>query len=132
MDNKNDIEQIKLAQKEAVERMKKEVELYKAERKAALTWNIIFFIGILMTSISISLLTKSESFNLKEFFSTEKKDSISLISAFAGLTLSFLIGVLGSYFKSKINKDKNSIEIKEFIKESFINRIEKSNLNPQR
>lgn len=125
-------EEIDKAISKANERLKDDHNLFKHQRKAALTWNIIFFIGILATSIVISILSKSDSFNIKEFFTKNLTDKLGLISAISGLLISFLVGILGSYFKTKKLTNETEFNIKDFVKETYLNRIDKSNLNPQR
>ena len=43
MENEFDEKEIKVSIQETEERMTPEKELFKSQRKAALTWNIIFF-----------------------------------------------------------------------------------------
>jgi hypothetical protein len=124
-------EEIKKAIAEAKEKMEKDKDLFGSERKAALTWNIIFFIGILSTTITISLLTKSEKFNIGDLFN-KGTETTSILASIFGLLISFLVGILGSFYKSKKLKGKNDFEIDQFLKEAYLNRIEKSVINPQK
>lgn len=132
MEKKLDEKEIQEAINEANEKMKKEKEILNAERKAALTWNIIFFIGILITTIVISIITTLDSLNFKDFFQKLTTDRLGIWSVILGIISSFLVGIFGSYFKTKSLKAKSNFEIQEFIKEAYLNRLEKSKLNPNR
>lgn len=124
-------EEIDKAIRETEEKVKRDKDIFSSERKAALTWNIIFFIGILTTTFVVSLFSKSDGFNLKEFFTSKSDDKVSLWASIVGLLISFIIGILASYFKTKKLKDKDKFDVEDFIKESFISRLDKSKLNPK-
>lgn len=132
MENKLNEEEVKKAIKEAEEKMKLDADIFKSQRKAALTWNIIFFVGILSTSIAISIFTKFDTFDFKNFIKDNSKDSIGIFSAILGIIASFLTGILGSYYKTKQLRKETTFAPSEFLKETYLNRLNKSNLNPQR
>lgn len=112
--------------------LKKEMEHQKAQRKATLTWNIIFFLGIVATSITVSVITNPGTLNLKEIFLPDRVEKFSLATSLIGITISFLIGVLSSVWRSRASRNKQSMAIKEFVKESYLGRLDKSSLNPER
>lgn len=116
---------------EIKERMKQDLEMLKTKRKATLYWNIIFFVGIMTSTIIASVFSIGEKFSLKEFLATNN-DKFSLAAALIGLFTSFLAGVLGVYFKDKKSSSKDQINIREFIKETYLTRIDNSSLNPNR
>jgi len=124
-------DEVKKGIKESQKRMKLENDILLSERKAALTWNIIFFIGILSTTIAISVFTKSDTFDFKDFFKNNSKDTLTVVSVITGITVSFLAGILGSYYKSKSLKKATAFDAQEYLKEIYLNRLESSNLNPQ-
>jgi|GEM_PF-6773352 len=117
---------------EIEKKAKKDKDLFSSQRKVALTWNIIFFIGILTTTIVISLISKSDSFNLKELFISKADEKISLLSSITALLISFITGILGSYFSTKKLSKEDRSNVEDFVKESFLQRLEKSKLNPKR
>ena len=126
----NNSEEIQKDIREAEEKIRKDKELFKSQRKAALTWNIIFFIGILITSIIVSLFTKSDNFNFKDLFTTKDGDKISLWVSLLGLLISFIVGVSASYAKKITEKDKFDVE--DFLNEVYSSKLDKSSLNPNR
>jgi len=125
-------EEIDEAVSKAKEKMKIDSKSFKHQRNAALTWNIIFFVLILTTTIVISILSKSETLNFKKFYINNLYNKIEIITTISGLIISFLIGILGSYFKTKKLTNETEFNIKDFLKETYLNRIDKSNLNPHR
>lgn len=130
MENELSEDELKATIKEAEEKMNQENDFMKNQRKAALTWNIIFFVGILVTTISISVFIKFNTFNLKEFLKNISSNEIGTISALISTSVSFLIGVLGSYFKTKSLKSETTFNVQVFLKEAYFNRLDKSQLNP--
>ena len=132
MENQLDEKEIKVSIEETEERMKQEKELLKSQRKSALTWNIIFFIGIIGTSIAVSIFTKLDTSNFEELFKNISSDKLNIWWAIIGTFSSFLVGIFGSYFKTKSLKSKTKFEIHEFVKETYFNRLDKSKLNPNR
>ncbi len=132
MENELNEDEVKATIKEAVEKMKEENDFIKNQRKTALTWNIIFFVGILATTILISLFTKFNTLNIKEFFKSNTTNEIGTISVIIGTLVSFLVGIFGSYFKTKPLKSESEFKVHEFLKETYFNRLDKSRLNPRR
>lgn len=110
----------------------KDKELFNMQRKASLTWNIIFFIGILTTSIAVSLFSKSDSFSIMDFFSKDTNEKGSLWASIFGLLVSFVVGILASYFKTKQIANRYKFEVEEFLKESYLTKLDDSKLNPKR
>lgn len=125
-------EEFKLTIDEVKAKMKIENDMLKSQRKAGLTWNIIFFVGIISTTLTVSLISKLDTFNISELIKSISVDKLGIFTSLAGLIISFLIGILGSYYKTKSLKSETDFKVHEFIKESYLNRIDKSNLNPQR
>ena len=71
MEEESNKEELEKSISEAKEKMKKEQEHFNMERKAALTWNIIFFIGILATTLTITLFVNKGDLDFKEILNTK-------------------------------------------------------------
>lgn len=127
-----DEEELNKIIEEIKEKVKIEDDMLNSQRKAGLTWNIVFFIGIISTALFVSLISNFDTFDIVDILKTISVDKIGILTALAGLTTSFLVGVLGSYYKTKSLKSDSTYKVHEIIKESYLNRIDKSNLNPQR
>lgn len=131
MEGESNKEELEKSISETKEKMKKELEYFNMERKAALTWNIIFFIGILGTSLTINLFVNKGNLDFQDILNSKLSENLSLLKVILGLLVSFLIGILGSFFKNKSLKSKTDFDVSEFLKESYINRLDKSRLNPK-
>lgn len=117
---------------EAKRKVKQEIEYYTAQKKAAFTWNIIFFIGIVGISSAVTIISNSSLFDANQFKNIVNQDRTALVTSFAGILLSFIIGTLSSYWKTKLRKNKSEFDIKLYLKNAYLTRIDKSILNPNR
>lgn len=105
-------------------------DYFKAQRKAALTWNLIFFIVIIAVTVAISIFSMSD-INLNELFDLDSQQELEIALVLVTTLISFGIGSFSSYIKSKALDGKNKFNLKAFLMKSYMERIEKSELNPK-
>jgi len=109
------------------ELLKKELEYLNATRKAKLFWNITFFLGILIMSVVVGLL----SFGKELDFSKLLHETTSLFEVIATLIISFASGTITSFLKFGAKDKKEKVKLREFVKDTYLSKLDASILNPQ-
>jgi uncharacterized BrkB/YihY/UPF0761 family membrane protein len=104
---------------------------HKKRRIISLMMYISYFIIFFFLIILFVIISLEKNVNFLQFVITISLN-FSIIKSFLGLFISFIIGILAFYFKNKKYLNKKEFDQVEFIKETYINRIDSSNFNPQK
>lgn len=103
--------------------------MHNATSRISFIGSVFIFIGIVFIVSSVSLFVNTYYYNVKELSLISVKDVANILVVVVATLVSFLLGVLGAYLKTKFERKKDYFEIKKFLEEAFLKRIEKSKLN---
>ncbi|MFN8153385.1 MAG: hypothetical protein U0Y08_03750 [Bacteroidia bacterium] len=112
---------------EESELLKKELNYLNATRKAKLFWNITFFLGILIMSVVVGLL----SFGKELDFSKLLHETTSLFEVIVTLVISFASGTITSFLNFGEKGKKEKVKLRELVKDTYLSKLDASILNPQ-